>query len=240
MPAHQGNASPHRDGPLPVAVLISGSGSNLQALIDGQLSGRLPIAIRIVVSNRADAFGLTRAERAGIPSQVLSHKGFSTREAYDAELAMLLDAHAPGLVVLAGFMRILSAGFVAHYQGRMFNIHPSLLPKYPGLHTHQRALDAGEKLHGATVHFVTDELDGGPAVLQARVPVLADDDAQSLAARVLSKEHLIYPMAVRWFADDRLRLGADGRPRLDGRLLIEPVQLGEVPESGDADSGSRR
>jgi len=211
--------------PLPVAVLISGSGSNLQALIDGQMDGTLPIAIRAVVSNRADAFGLERAARAGIAGRVLSHKGFPSREAYDAELAALLDDVAPGLVALAGFMRILTPAFVARYQGRMFNIHPSLLPKFPGLHTHQRALEAGERKHGATVHFVTDELDGGPAVIQARVPVLADDDADRLAARVLAKEHVIYPLAVRWFAEGRLVLAADGRPRLDGRVLDAPVQL---------------
>jgi phosphoribosylglycinamide formyltransferase-1 len=213
---------------LPVAVLISGSGSNLQALINGQLNGTLPIAIQAVVSNRADAFGLERAERAGIPGRVLSHKGFPSREAYDGELAGLIDDYRPELVVLAGFMRILTPGFVARFMGRMFNIHPSLLPKFPGLHTHQRALEAGEREHGATVHFVTDELDGGPAVLQARVPVLPDDDAERLAARVLAREHVIYPLAVRWFAEGRLVLGADGRPRLDGRVLAAPVQLDDL------------
>jgi phosphoribosylglycinamide formyltransferase-1 len=207
------------ESPLPVVVLISGSGSNLQALIDGQLAGTLPIDIRAVISNRADALGLQRAQRAGLTAQVLSHRDFPTREAYDAELLALIDGFAPGLVVLAGFMRILTPAFVKHFHGRLFNIHPSLLPKFPGLHTHQRAIDAGEREHGATVHFVTEELDGGPAVLQARVPVLPNDDAETLAARVLEQEHRIYPLAVRWFAEGRLRLGPDGRVLLDGTPL---------------------
>jgi len=208
--------------PLPVVVLISGSGTNLQALIDGQLAGSLPIDIRAVISNRADAFGLQRAQRAGLTAQVLNHRDFPTREAYDAELLALIDGFAPGLVVLAGFMRILTPAFVKHFHGRLFNIHPSLLPKFPGLHTHQRAIDAGEREHGATVHFVTEELDGGPAVLQARVPVLPGDDAETLAARVLEQEHRIYPLAVRWFAEGRLRLAPDGRALLDGTPLPCP------------------
>ena len=208
--------------PLPVVVLISGSGTNLQALIDGQLAGTLPIDIRAVISNRADAFGLQRAQRAGLTAQVLNHRDFPTREAYDAELLALIDGFAPGLVVLAGFMRILTPAFVKHFHGRLFNIHPSLLPKFPGLRTHQRAIDAGEREHGATVHFVTEELDGGPAVLQARVPVLPGDDAETLAARVLEQEHRIYPLAVRWFAEGRLRLAPDGRALLDGTPLPCP------------------
>jgi len=208
--------------PLPVVVLISGSGTNLQALIDGQLAGSLPIDIRAVISNRADAFGLQRAQRAGLTAQVLNHRDFPTREAYDAELLALIDGFAPGLVVLAGFMRILTPAFVKHFHGRLFNIHPSLLPKFPGLRTHQRAIDAGEREHGATVHFVTEELDGGPAVLQARVPVLPGDDAETLAARVLEQEHRIYPLAVRWFAEGRLRLAPDGRALLDGTPLPCP------------------
>jgi len=208
--------------PLPVVVLISGSGTNLQALIDGQLAGSLAIDIRAVISNRGDAFGLQRAQRAGLTAQVLNHRDFPTREAYDAELLALIDGFAPGLVVLAGFMRILTPAFVKHFHGRLFNIHPSLLPKFPGLHTHQRAIDAGEREHGATVHFVTEELDGGPAVLQARVPVLPGDDAETLAARVLEQEHRIYPLAVRWFAEGRLRLAPDGRALLDGTPLPCP------------------
>jgi phosphoribosylglycinamide formyltransferase-1 len=210
---------------LPVVVLISGSGSNLQALIDAEREGALGAHLRAVISNRAGAFGLQRAARAGIDTRVLSHRGFASREDYDRALAALIDAYRPGLVVLAGFMRILSPVLVEPWSGRMLNIHPSLLPKFQGLQTHQRALAAGEREHGATVHFVTDELDGGPAVLQARVPVLPGDDAERLAARVLAQEHRIYPLAVRWFAEGRLTLGADGRARLDGRPLERPVQL---------------
>lgn len=214
--------------PLPVAVLISGGGSNLQALIDARQAGELPVELRAVISNRADAYGLTRAARAGIPTRVLSHKAFGSRAEYDRALAALLDELAPGLVVLAGFMRILTPEFVAGFRGRMFNIHPSLLPKYPGLHTHRRVLEAGDSEHGATVHFVTAELDGGPPVLQARVRVLPGDTAEHLAARVLAQEHRIYPLAVRWFATGRLWLDEAGRPVLDGRPLSAPVQLGDV------------
>jgi phosphoribosylglycinamide formyltransferase-1 len=211
------------DWPLRVAVLISGSGSNLQALIDTQADA--PYRIVAVFSNVADAFGLERARRAGIPAELVSHRDFADRAAYDQALAGRIDRYAPGLVVLAGFMRILSPGFVARYAGRMMNIHPSLLPKYRGLHTHQRALDAGDTEHGASVHFVTDELDGGPLIIQARVPVLPGDDAETLAARVLAREHRIYPLAVRWFAEGRLRLGCDGLPRLDGAVLEIPYLL---------------
>jgi phosphoribosylglycinamide formyltransferase-1 len=211
--------------PLPVVVLISGSGSNLQALIDGQLEGSLPIALRAVVSNRDDAYGLMRAERAAIPTRVLSHRDFPSRDAYDEALGELVASFEPGLIALAGFMRILTPAFVARFRGRMFNIHPSLLPKFPGLHTHRRALEAGETEHGATVHFVTEELDGGPAVLQARVPVLPGDDADRLAARVLEQEHRIYPQTVRWFAEGRLYLSVDGWPVLDGEVLHEPRML---------------
>ena len=207
---------------LPLVVLISGSGSNLQALIDHAATD-LPVEIRAVVSNEADAFGLERARRAGIEGRVLSHRDFPSREAYDTALRELIDGFSPGIVALAGFMRILTPGFVARYRGRMFNIHPSLLPKYRGLHTHQRALDAGETLHGASVHFVTEELDGGPLVLQVRVPVLAGDDADTLAARVLRQEYRIYPQVIRWFAEGRLRLAANGVPLLDGIPLERPV-----------------
>jgi phosphoribosylglycinamide formyltransferase-1 len=211
--------------PLPVVVLISGSGSNLQALIDAARAGSLPIEIRAVISNEANAFGLERARCAGIEARLLSHRDFPSREAYDQALADLIDGYRPGLVALAGFMRILTPTFVGRFHGRMFNIHPSLLPKFRGLHTHQRALDANEREHGASVHFVTEELDGGPPVLQARVPVEPGDDADALAARVLRQEHLIYPQAVRWFAQGRLRLGADGKPRLDGQVLEQPLRL---------------
>lgn len=210
---------------LPVVVLISGAGSNLQALIDAQLGDALPVEIRAVVSNRAEAFGLERATRAGIATRVLNHRDFATRERYDGELGTLIEDFAPGLVVLAGFMRILTPEFVTRFRGRLLNIHPSLLPKFPGLHTHQRAIDAGEVEHGATVHFVTEELDGGPAVLQARVPVLPGDDAATLAGRVLLKEHLIYPLAVRWFAEGRLSLTDRGWPLFDGKVLQQPLRL---------------
>jgi len=215
---------------LPLVVLISGSGSNLQALIDAARHN-LPVEIRAVISNEADAFGLERARQAGIEARVLSHRGFASREAYDEALVELIDGLDPGLVVLAGFMRILTPAFVARYRGRMLNIHPSLLPKLRGLHTHRRALEAGETIHGASVHFVTEELDGGPVVLQARVPVEAGDDPERLAARVLREEHRIYPTVVRWFAEGRLCLDENGRPRLDGRHLAHPLVLGELPPS---------
>jgi phosphoribosylglycinamide formyltransferase-1 len=215
---------------LPLVVLVSGSGSNLQALIDAA-GHNLPVSIRAVISNQADVFGLERARRAGIETRVVSHRGFASREAYDEALAELVDGFEPRLVVLAGFMRILTPAFVARYRGRILNIHPSLLPKLRGLHTHRRALEAGEQIHGASVHFVTEELDGGPVVLQARVPVEAGDDPERLAARVLKQEHRIYPAVVRWFAEGRLCLDEDGRPRLDGRPLVHPLVLDELPPS---------
>lgn len=200
-----------------VVVLISGSGSNLQAMIDSFGDGN-PASICAVISNRADAYGLVRAQQAGIATRVLEHRNFADREAFDAALIELIDGVGADLVVLAGFMRILSAGFVRHYQGRLLNIHPSLLPHYRGLDTHQRALDAGDKTHGCSVHFVTEELDGGPLVIQAVVPIEAGDDARSLAQRVHQQEHRIYPLAVRWFAEGRLRLTADGVMLDGGRL----------------------
>jgi len=207
-----------------VVVLLSGSGSNLQALIDSNSASNGPVRIRAVISNRADAYGLERAKAAGIDTAVLAHSGFDGREAFDAALMALIDGFAPDLVVLAGFMRILSGGFVRHYQGRLLNIHPSLLPKYKGLHTHQRALEAGDAEHGCSVHFVTEELDGGPLVVQAVVPVAADDSAQTLAQRVHLQEHQIYPLAVRWFAEGRLRLGEHGA-LLDGQPLAASGHL---------------
>jgi len=212
---------------LQVVVLISGGGSNLQALIDGAQAD-LPIHIRAVVSNEANAFGLERARRAHIETRVLNHRDYVSRDAYDAALGALIEDLDAGLVVLAGFMRILTPAFVARFQGRTLNIHPSLLPKFRGLHTHQRALEAGETVHGASVHFVTEELDGGPLVLQARVPVEPGDDADVLAARVLKQEHRIYPQVVRWFAQGRLKLDPEGRPRMDGQVLEQPLQLDEL------------
>lgn len=196
--------------PCNVVVLLSGSGSNLQALIDSCHAQESPVRIAAVVSNRADAYGLQRAQAAGIDTVVLDHTQFDGREAFDAALTARIDGFAPDLVVLAGFMRILSGGFVRHYEGRLLNIHPSLLPRYKGLHTHRRALEAGDAEHGCSVHFVTEELDGGPLVVQAVIPVLSDDTVESLAQRVHHQEHQIYPLAVHWFAQGRLRLGEQG------------------------------
>lgn len=201
-----------------VVVLISGSGSNLQALIDSIAQDGNPARIAAVISNRADAYGLVRAQNAGIQTLVLDHKQFDGREAFDAALVEAIDGFDPQLVVLAGFMRILTPGFVNHYTGRLLNIHPSLLPKYKGLHTHQRALEAGDREHGCSVHFVTEELDGGPLVVQAVVPVESGDTPESLAQRVHSQEHHIYPLAMRWFAEGRLKLGKTGA-QLDGKDL---------------------
>lgn len=211
------------DGKLPLVVLISGSGSNLQAIID-QAAQDLPVEIAAVVSNRDDAFGLERARKADIPTRVLSHKPYPDRDSYDQALIQLIDEYRPGLVILAGFMRILSPGFVQHYRGQLLNIHPSLLPKYRGLHTHQKALDAGDKIHGASVHFVTEELDGGPLILQAKVPVEEGDTEESLAARVLTQEHVIYPQTIRWFAQQRIRM-ADDHLEMDGKIKEGPVVI---------------
>lgn len=208
---------------LPIVALISGSGSNLQAIIDAAASGELPVEIRAVISNRADAKGLQRAADAGIATAVLDHKTFASREDYDRALMALIDGYTPKLVVLAGFMRLLTDAFTGHYAGRMLNIHPSLLPEFKGLHTHRRAIEERASVHGASVHFVTAELDGGPVVLQARVPVHAGDSPEQLAARVLQREHRIYPEAIRWFAEGRLRLNEDGRAMLDGEPLRQPV-----------------
>jgi len=193
---------------LPVVVLISGSGSNLQALIDRAAGGE-PYRIVGVISNRPGVRGLQRATDAGIPTQVIDHTGFPDREHFDAALADAIDAYRPRLVVLAGFMRILTAGFVDRFAGRMINIHPSLLPAFQGLHTHRRALQEGVGEHGASVHFVTSELDGGPVIAQIRVPVLAGDTESQLAARVLEREHQLLPQVVSWFAHGRLQLQDD-------------------------------
>lgn len=185
-----------------IVILISGRGSNMEAI----LAAHLPVNIAAVISNRPHAKGLETARRSGIPAVTVDHKAYAGRDAFDAALMAAIDCHAPDLVVLAGFMRILTPAFVGHYEGRLLNIHPSLLPSFPGLHTHQRALDAGVRIHGCTVHFVTADLDHGPIVVQAAVPVLADDDEAALAARVLREEHRIYPAAVRWFAEGRLSI----------------------------------
>jgi phosphoribosylglycinamide formyltransferase-1 len=200
-----------------IVVLISGSGTNLQAIID-RCHKKNGAEVVAVISNRSDAFGLERAEQANIANACLDHTAYDSREAYDHALAGLIDSYQPDLVVLAGFMRILTAGFVTHYEGRMLNIHPSLLPKYQGLHTHQRAIDAGDEEHGASVHFVTEELDGGPVILQARVPLFSGDTVDELAARVHEQEHQIYPLVISWFADGRLSM-SDRQAILDGNIL---------------------
>ncbi|NHZ99681.1 phosphoribosylglycinamide formyltransferase [Massilia sp. CCM 8734] len=189
-----------------IVILISGRGSNMEAVVHAAREEQWPARIAAVISNKADAKGLEFAQEHGIPTAVVANKEFATREAFDAALQATIDGFAPDLVVLAGFMRILTPGFVAHYDGRMLNIHPSLLPLFPGLHTHQQALDAGVARHGATVHFVTAELDHGPAVLKAEVDVLPGDTPDTLAARVLVQEHTLYPRAIRLFVEDRLSI----------------------------------
>jgi phosphoribosylglycinamide formyltransferase-1 len=207
---------------LPIVVLISGNGSNLRAIARQAETGTLPVEIRAVVSDRADAPGLAWAADHGLQTVVVPARAFEDRAEFDTALAAEVDRHAPRLVVLAGFMRVLGAGFVDRYAGRLLNIHPSLLPRHRGLHTHRRAIEAGDRVHGASVHFVTRELDGGPVVLQARVPVRDDDDEASLAARVLAQEHRIYPECIGWFAAGRLAC-RDGRVLLDGRELEAPL-----------------
>ncbi len=189
-----------------IVILISGRGSNMEAIVEACASQQWPARVAAVVSNKAEATGLRFAADRGIATASVDHRQFDTREAFDAELARTIDGFAPDLVVLAGFMRILTSGFVQHYENRLLNIHPSLLPAFTGLHTHQRAIDAGCKLAGATVHFVTPELDHGPIVAQAAVPVLANDTPDSLSARVLVQEHLVYPRAVRWFVEGSLTI----------------------------------
>jgi phosphoribosylglycinamide formyltransferase-1 len=211
--------------PLPVVILISGRGSNLQAIIDKTSSGELPVEIRAVISNRPDATGLRLAGQAGLETRVIDHTDYADRETFDRALQACIDSYRPGLVVLAGFMRILTPGFVHHYQGRMLNIHPSLLPEFPGRNTHQRAIDAGKREHGASVHFVTEDIDGGPVLLQARIPVRESDNAASLAERVLREEHRLFPLAIRWFAQGRIFLDENGRIRMDEKLLDQPVLL---------------
>ncbi len=214
---------------LSAAVLISGGGSNLQALIDEAAAGRLDLEISVVLSNQPDAYGLERAQNAGISTECIRHQDYAERALYDAALVECLDRYKPDLVILAGFMRILTGTFTSRYAGRVLNIHPSILPKFPGLDTHQRAIDAGEKWHGCTVHFVTEDLDGGPLIIQGRVPVMPDDSATELAARVLAVEHRIYPEAARMFAAGRLQC-RDGSAWLDGERLEEPVQYqGQSP-----------
>lgn len=212
---------------MPLVALISGEGTNLQAIIEVALSGRIPARIEAVISDRRDSPGLERARRRGLETRVLTAAAFGTREEYDAALARLIDGFSPRLIVLAGFMRLLSPNFIAHFRDRILNIHPSLLPQYRGLDTHSRVLEAGERIHGASVHFVTEGMDEGPVVMQAEVPVLDGDDPVTLARRVLAREHIIYPRVIGWFAQGRLEM-KDGHAWLDGSRLDRAITL-QIP-----------
>jgi phosphoribosylglycinamide formyltransferase-1 len=207
-----------------VAILISGGGTNLQAFIDAVTDGSLDLDIQVVVSNQPDAFGLRRARDAGIPIECVRSADYPDRAAFDDALADTLERYTPDLLILAGFMRILTSVFVKRFEGKILNIHPALLPKYPGLNTHQRVIDAGEPWHGSTVHFVTEELDAGPLILQGRVPVLSDDTESVLSARVQAVEHKIYPEAAALFASGRLEF-KNGESWLDGSRLHEPLKF---------------
>ncbi|MCU7836992.1 MAG: phosphoribosylglycinamide formyltransferase [gamma proteobacterium symbiont of Taylorina sp.] len=201
------------DSPLPIVILISGGGSNLQAIIDRINDKTLNARICAVISNVADAFGLQRAKNANIATETIVHQKYDSREAFDTALIIKIEQYQPKLVVLAGFMRILSDDFVNHFSGKMINIHPSLLPKHRGLHTHRRALENGDKEHGLSIHYVSTELDGGPLILQKSIPVLANDTKESLASRVLTEEHQAYPKVIQWFAQQRVQL-------IDNRVII--------------------
>jgi len=212
--------SSERD-PFKIVVLISGNGSNLQSIIDSRQDFEAGTEICTVISNNPGAYGLQRAQQAGIATMVINHRDFPDRTSYDAALMTEIDRHRPMLVVLAGFMRILTAGFVNHYADKLINIHPSLLPLYPGLNTHQRAIENGDREAGATVHFVTPQVDNGPIIIQARVPVYETDGSQQLAARVLVQEHLIYPRAIQWITQGRLSV-RNGKVLLDGNVSSKP------------------
>lgn len=216
------NADP---APQPrILVLASGSGTNLQALIDASRERDFPGQIVAVGCNRPQAFALERAAQANIDTFVVNHKDYGSREEFDGALMAEIRRHNPDLVVLAGFMRILTTDFVRALRGTMLNVHPSLLPKYTGLNTHQRALDAGDKVHGVSIHFVTEELDGGPVIAQAEVTIDPDDTAESLAEKIQEKEHLLYPIVIRWFCEGRIQLGTD-YVLFDGELLNQPMRL---------------
>jgi phosphoribosylglycinamide formyltransferase-1 len=207
-----------------IVVLISGSGSNLQAIMDACAGGQIAGRVVGVLSNRADAFGLVRAAGAGIATAVIAHRDYENREAFDAAMQQQIDAWQPDVVVLAGFMRILTSGFVRHYEGRLLNIHPSLLPHYKGLHTHRRVLAAGDRLHGCSVHYVNAELDGGPAIVQGVVTVHPRDDEQTLTEKVHKVEHRLYPLVLSWMASGRL-VYREGKPVIDGDGAAGPVKL---------------
>ena len=214
---------------LGIAVLISGRGTNLQAIIDAIAGGTLPVELKAVISNEPGAPGIARARAAGYETAIVHHRDFSSRERFDAALAGAIDRFGVELVVLAGFMRVLTPGFVRRYAGRIINIHPSLLPEFPGLDTHARAIEAGAGVHGATVHFVTEALDGGPIIARTEVPVLPRDDADTLAARVLEREHVILPRVLRWLAQRRVEL--DG-----GRVLVDGVPALSHPEASPSET----
>lgn len=208
-----------------IIILVSGNGSNLQAIINACQNNLINGKIVAVISNKPDVYSLIRAKQANIPSHVINHKEFASREAFDHQLQLQIEQYQPDLIVLAGYMRILTPHFVQHYSGKMLNIHPSLLPKYPGLNTHRRAMEAGDKEHGTTVHFVTDELDGGPIILQAKVPIFDNDEEQDIVERVLAQEHQIYPLVIKWFCDDRLSM-------INGRAYLDQTM---IPKSGYAE-----
>lgn len=216
-----------------VVLLISGRGSNMEAIVRAGIPG---VRIAAVISNRPDAAGLDFAASHGIATEVLDHKAFASREGFDAALSERIDAYRPELVVLAGFMRVLTEGFVRRYEGRLLNIHPSLLPSFPGLHTHRRALDSGVRIHGATVHFVTPSLDAGPIVIQAAVPVFDGDDESTLAARVLAQEHRIFPQAVKWFVEGRLSIDDASCVRLSDAQHKHAVLLVPAPDESSAEA----
>ena len=216
--------------PVSAAVLISGGGTNLQSIIDATSKKEIALNIAVVVSNKPAAKGLDRARISGIPVECVENENFTDRHLFDQALIDVIDPYSPNIIILAGFMRILTPEFVAHYHGRILNIHPSLLPAYPGLHTHQRAIDNKDSWHGCTVHFVTDELDRGPPIIQGRVPVLTDDTAETLAARVLEVEHKIYPIAADLLASGRVNC-ENGVAFLDGTQLDRPIHYPEGTDS---------
>ncbi len=218
------------DGRIPkIVVLISGSGSNLQAIIDALSEQQFEAEIACVISNKPNVAGLDRATKAAIPTAVIAHTNYPDRALFDAQLIKEIEKHQPDLIVLAGFMRILTAEFVKRFEGRLINIHPSLLPNYPGLNTHRRALEAKDAYHGATVHFVTADLDSGPNIIQARVKIYEGDTESSLASKVLTQEHIIYPIAVKWYIEGRLQMREnhaylDGEPLPKSGLILEPTE----------------
>jgi phosphoribosylglycinamide formyltransferase-1 len=208
-----------------IVILISGRGSNREALLEA----RLPARVAAVISNKPGARGLETAKSRGVPTAVVDHRSFTDRAAFDTALAAEIDRHRPDLVALAGFMRILTEPFIERYRGRMMNIHPSLLPAFTGLHTHRRALEAGVRIHGCTVHFTAPDVDSGPIIAQAAVPVLPDDTEERLAARVLAEEHRIYPQAVRWFLEGRLHLGSKGTVTVEAARAPQGALISPAP-----------